>query len=101
MFVSDVPQMDDRIDGSLHSTQSKVIVISKEQSMHVLDFKWNPNNETIVVIRDTNSTITKNLTQRLVLNLVSELYYLIGFVAPFILGACLILKDIWRVNGQS
>ena len=51
--------------------------------------------------RGTNSTITKSLTQRLFLRLVSKLYGPIGVVAPFTNGARLILKDIWRVNGQS
>ena len=51
--------------------------------------------------RGTNSTITKSLTQRLVLSLVSKVYNPIGLVAPFTVGARLILKDIWRVNGQS
>ena len=51
--------------------------------------------------RGTNNTITKSLTQRLVLSLVSKVYDPIGLVAPFSFGARLILKDIWRVNGQS
>ena len=50
--------------------------------------------------RGTNSTITKSLTQRLVLSLVSKVFEPIGLVAPFTVGARLILKDIWRVNGQ-
>ena len=49
----------------------------------------------------TNSTFTNSLTQRLDLSLVSKVYDPIGLVAPFTVGARLILKDIWRVNGQS
>ena len=62
---------------------------------------WDHNNDTLVVSRGTNSTIKKSLTQRLVLSLVSKVYDPIGLVAPFTVGARLILKDIWRVNGQS
>ena len=69
--------------------------------MHALGLKWDHNNDTLVVSRGTNSTITKSLTQRLVLSLVSKVYDPIGLVAPFTVGARLILEDIWRVNGQS
>ena len=100
-FVSNVPDLADRIDGSAQSTEPKVIVSSKEESMQVLGLKWDHNNDTLVVSRGTNSTITKSLTQRLVLSLVSKVYDTIGLVAPFTVGARLILKDIWRVNGQS
>ena len=96
-FVSNVPDLADRIDGSAQSAEPKVIVSSKEESMHVLGLKWN-HNDTLVVSRGTNSTITKSLTQRLVLSLVSKVYDPIGLVAPFTVGAPLILKDIWRVN---
>ena len=69
--------------------------------MHVLGSNWNHNNDTLVVSRGTNSTITRSLTKRLVLSLVSKVYDTIGLVAPFTVGARLILKDIWRVSGQS
>ena len=100
-FVSNVPDLADRIDGSAQSTEPKVIISSKEESMYVLGLKWDHNNDTLAVSRGTNSTITKSLTQRLVLSLVSKVYDPIGLVAPFTVGARLILKDIWRVNGQS
>ena len=100
-FVSNVPDLADRIDGSAQSTEPKVIVSSKEESMHVLGLKWDHKNDTLVVSRGTNSTITKSLTQRLVLSLASKVYDPTGLVAPFTVGARLILKDIWRVNGQS
>ena len=100
-FVSNVPNLADRIDGSAQSTEPKVIVSSTEESMHVLGLKWDHNNDTLVVSTGTNSTITRNLTQRLVLSLVSKVYDPIGLVAPFTVGDRLILKDIWRVNGQS
>ena len=100
-FVKNVPDLADRIDGSAQSTEPKVIVSSKEESMHVLGLKWDHKNDTLVVSRGTNSTITKSLTQRLVLSLVSKVYDPIGLVAPFTVVARLILKDIWRVNGKS
>ena len=62
--------------------------------------KWDHNNDTLVVSRDTSSTVTKSLTQRLVLSLVSNVFDPIGLVAPFTVGARLLLKDIWCISGQ-
>ena len=100
-FVINVPDLADQSDGSAQSTEPKVIVPSKKESMHVLGLKGDHNNDTLVVSRGTNSTITKRLTQRLVLSRVSKVYDPIGLVTPFTVGARLTLKDIWRVNGQS
>ena len=99
-FVSNVPNLADRIDGSPQSTEPKVIASSKEESSHVLGFKWDHNNDTLVLSRGTSSTVTKFLTKRLVLSLVSKIFDPIGLVAPFTVGARLLLKDIWRVIGQ-
>ena len=99
-FVSNVPNLADRIDGSPQSTEPKVIASSKEESSHVLGLKCDYNNDTLVVSRGTSSTVTKSLTQRLVLSLVSKVFDPIGLVAPFTVGARLLLKDIWRVSGQ-
>ena len=99
-FLSNVPDLADRIDGSAQSTEPNVILSSNEEPMHVLGLKWDHNNDTLVVSRGTNSTITESLTQRLVLSLVSKVYDPVGLVAPFTVGAQFILKDIWRVNGQ-
>ena len=98
--MSNVPNLAERI-GSAQSTDPKVIVSSKEESMHVPGLKWDHKNDTLVVSRGTNSTIKKSLAQRLVLSLVSKVYDTIGLVAPFTVGAWLKLKDIWRVSGQS
>ena len=62
--------------------------------MHVIGLKCDHNNDTLVVSRGTNSTITKSLTQHLLLGLVSKVSDSIGLVSPFTVGARLILKDI-------
>ena len=100
-FVSNVPNLADRIDGSPQSTEPKVIVSCQEDSSHVLGLKWDHTNDTLVVSRGTSCAITKSLTQRLVLSLVSKVFDPIGLVAPFTVGARLLLKDIWRVTGQQ
>ena len=40
-------------------------------------------------------------TQRVVLSVVSSVYDPIGLVAPYTVKARLLLKDIWRLNGQQ
>ena len=99
-FVSNAPNLADQIDGSPQFTEPKVTASSKEDSSHVLGLKWDHNNDTLVVSRGTCSSLTKSLTQRLVLSLVSKVFDPIGLVAPFTVGAPLLLKDIWRVSGQ-
>ena len=61
-FVSNVPNLADRNDGSPHSTEPKVIASSKEDSPHVLGWKRDRNNDTLVVSRDTFSTVTTPVT---------------------------------------
>ena len=100
-FVSNIPNLADRIDGSPQSTGPQVIVSCQEDSSHVLGLKWDHTNDTLVVSRGTSCAITKSLTQRLVLSLVSKVFDPIGLVAPFTVGARLLLKDIWRVTGQQ
>ena len=63
--------------------------------------KGNHANDTLVVSRGTSCAITKSLTQRLVLSFVSKVFDTIGLVAPFTVGARLLLKDIWRVTRQQ
>ena len=67
----------------------------------MLGLKWDHTKDDLVLSRGTSCTITKFLTQRLVLSLVSKVFDPIGLVAPFTVGARLLLKDIWRVTGQQ
>ena len=93
-FVSNVPNLADRIDDSSQSTEPNVIVPCQEDSSHVLGLKWDHTNDTLVVSRGTSCAITKSLTQRLVPSLVSKVFDPIGLVAPFTVGARLLLKNI-------
>ena len=100
MFVSNIPNLADQINGSPQSTEPKVIASSMEDSSHVLGLKGDHNNDTLVVSRGASSTVTKSLTQRLLLSLVSKVFDIIGLVATFKVIARLLFRDIWRVNGQ-
>ena len=53
----------------------------------MLGLKWDHNNDTLVVCRGTSRAITKSLTQRLALSLVSKVFDPIGLVVPFTVGA--------------
>ena len=80
-FLTNVPNLADRIEGSLQSTEPKVIVSCQEDSSHVLGLKWDHTHDTLVVSRGTSFAITKSHTQRLVLSLVSKVFDPIGLVA--------------------
>ena len=82
----------DQIDGSAQSTEPKVIVSSNEVSVHVLRQKRDQNRDNLIVRSCNNITISKILTQRLVLSLLSKDYKPIGLVAPFAIAARLIAK---------
>ena len=61
-----MPDLADRNDGSLQSTEPKYIVSSKEESMHVFLFGWDQNKDTLFVCSGINSIITKSLIQHFV-----------------------------------
>ena len=85
-FVSNVPDLADENDGSLHCTEPNII--HKEESIHVLGSNSNHNKNSLVVSKGTESNIRKISTQRLVLSLVSRVYHLIGLVARFSVVVC-------------
>ena len=99
-FVSNAPNLADQIYGSPQSTEPKAIASSKWESLRVLGLKWDHNKDTLVVSRGTSNTVTKSLTQRLVLSLVSKVFDPIGLVAPFTVGAWLLLNNSWCVRGS-
>ena len=84
-FLTNVPNLADRIEGSPQSTEPKVIVSCQEDSSLVLGLKWDHTHDTLVVSRGTSCAITKSHTQRLVLSLVSKVFDPIGLVALLLL----------------
>ena len=99
-FVSNVLRLADQIDGLPQFIEPIKIASTKDDSSHVLVLKWDHNNDTLNVSRGASSTVTRSLTERLVLSLVSKVFDPIALVAPFTVGARLLLKDIWRHRGQ-
>ena len=101
-FVSNVPSIPIEVDpnSDTRTTEEKEIPTAEEFS-HVLGMKWNHSTDTLVVSRGTSPNTDKNVTQRVVLSLVSTVYDPIGLVAPFTVKARRLLKDIWRLSGQQ
>ena len=73
----------------------------EESSSHVFGLKSDHTKNTLVVSRGTSCDSSKAVTQRLVLSLIAKIFDPIGSVAPFTVTARLLLKDIWRLHGQS
>ena len=101
-FVSNVPSIPIEVDPSSdnRTTEENKIPTAGKFS-HVLELKWNHSTDTLVVSRGTSPNTDRNVTQRVVLSLVSAVYDPIGIVAPFTIKARLLLKDIWRLSGQQ
>ena len=101
-FISNTPRLLDEIDNNDQLCQIKVILVSDEEaSLHVLGLKWNHRKYTLVVSRGTKCDESNKVRQRLVLSLVAKVFDPIGLVAPFMVTARPLLKDIWRLSGQN
>ena len=57
--------------------------------------------DTLVVSRGVDRPLDKAVTQRTVLSFVSSVFDPVGLVAPYTVRARLLLKDIWKISGQS
>ena len=86
-FVSNVPNLAARKNGSPQSAEPKVILSCQKDSLHLVELKWDQTNDNLVVSKGTSCAITKSLTQRLVISLVSKVLDPIRLVAPFTAGA--------------
>ena len=79
----------------------KDISNESNDASHVLGLKWDHKQDTLKVSRGICSRdSSKPITQRIVLSLVSAVVDPIGLIIPYTIKACLLLNEIWRVNGQ-
>ena len=88
-------------DCETSSSPIKEICNGAEQSSHVLGLKWDHVKDTLLVSRGVDRPLDKAITQRSVLNFVSSVFDPVGLVAPYTVRARLLLKDIWKISGQS
>ena len=92
-FVSNVPSSPIEVDPSSDNrTTEEKENPTAEKFSHVLGLKWNHSTDTLVVSRGTSPNTDRNVTQRVVLSLVSAVYDPIGLVAPFTIKARLVSK---------
>ena len=83
------------------SSSIKEIYNGAEQSLHVLGLKWDHVKDTLVVSRGVDCPLDKALTQQTVLSFVFFAFDPIGLIAPYTVRARLLLKDVWKISGQS
>ena len=88
-------------DCETSSSPLKEICNGPEESSHVLGLKWDHVKETWVVSRGVDRPLDKAKTRRTVLSFVSSVFDPVGLVAPYIIRARLLHKDIWKISGQS
>ena len=57
--------------------------------------------DALVVSRGVDRPLDKAITQRTVLSFVSSVFDPVGLKAPYTVRTRLLLKDIWKISGQS
>ncbi|XP_075255010.1 uncharacterized protein LOC142346831 [Convolutriloba macropyga] len=101
-FTSNVPGLLEELEDQSVEAVPKVIGASMEESSsHVLGLKRDHTKGTLVVSCGISCDSSKAVTQRLVMSLVAKVFDPIGLVVPFTVRARLLLKDVWRLLGQS
>ena len=103
-FVSNADEITSAMNPAESETSSstiKEICNGAEQSSHVLGLKWDHVKDTLVVSRGVDRPLDKAITQQTVLSFVSSVFDPVGLVAPYTVRARLLLKDIWKISGQS
>ena len=103
-FVSNADEITSAMNPEDCETSSlpiKEIFNGAKQSSHVLGLKWDHVKDTLVVSRGVDRPIDKAITQRTVLRFVSSVFDPVGLVAPYTVRARILLRDIWKISGQS
>ena len=88
-------------DCETSSSPIKEICKGAEQSSHVLCLKWDHVKDTLVISRGVDRHLDNAITQRTVLSFDFSVFDSVGLVAPYTVRARILLKDIWKIRGQS
>ena len=67
----------------------------------ILVLKWNVDGDTLDVSRGPQKILREMVTQRAVLSHVSSVFDPLGLFAPFTMSMRILLKNIWKCNGQE
>ena len=81
----------------VHTAEDK---FENQTPSHVLGLRWQPLKDVLSVSRGVD-TPRKKSTQREILSAVSAVFDPLGFISPFTIRSRFLLKDIWRLVGQS
>ena len=102
-FVSNIYEFANELNSTNDDAVEPVKDISNESSdtSHNVGLKWEYKHDTLKVSRGISSRdCTKPISQRIVLSVVSAVFDRIGRIIPYTIKARLLLKEIWRLNGQ-
>ena len=101
-FLTNVRGISSQFQHGCKSTGNDIKLLpTVSDSSHVLGLRWSHRVDILVVSRGTSPDLNTAITQPIVHSVVSSVYDPIGFVAPFTVKACLLLKDIWRLSRQQ
>ena len=89
------------IDQSDKSSSSSKTCEAEPTSPSILRLQWNVDADNLEVCRCMQKEIPVKITQRAVLFHVSAVFEPLGIVSPFTIRMRLLLKSIWKENGQS
>ena len=89
------------IDQADKSPSSSKTFEAEPTSPSILGLQWNVDADNLEVCRGMQKEIPVKITQRAVLSHVSTVFDPLGIVSPFTIRMRLLLKSIWKENGQS
>ena len=102
-FVSNIPELGAQINDNSNESEHKSNTASSEESesSHVLRLRWNHVKNTLVVSRGMDACVDETITQQVMLSHVSSVFDPISLIASYTVFARLLLKEIWRLQGQQ
>ena len=100
-WISKCEQTMTSIDQADKSPSSSKTFEAEPTSPSILGLPWNVDADNLEVCRGMQKEIPVKITQRAVLSHVSAVFDPLGIVSPFAIRLRLLLKSIWKENGQS
>ena len=100
-WISNCEQTKTSIDQADKSPSSSKTFEAEPPFLSILGMQWNVDADNLEVCRGMQKEIPLKITQRAVLSHVSAVFDPLGIVSPFTIRMRLLLKSIWKENGQS
>ena len=100
-WISNCEQTMTSIDQADKSPSSSKTFEAEPTSPSILGLQWNVDADNLEVCRGMQKEIPVKITQRAVLSHVSAVFDPLGIVSSFTIKMRLLLKSIWKENGQS